>query len=167
MAVMTIDQVRQARQAAYDKLKREGYDPGLQITSKAQLIEVAKDMYDGMYQQERGAVNLHVHDGTGGMFVALLERIKDDALRAEIIKEVNQDDPTPGRHRSDNRYPGKITTGDVSLLVLRSWCTTQDIKTLGNIASGRTKYTDPRSLPDFMKTPAARGLYLGSLYAGQ
>lgn len=165
MAVMTIKQVHDARQAAYDRLKAAGYDPALQITSKRQFIEVAEDMYEGMWQQEAGAVNLHVHDGTGGMFVALLERIRDDGLRAEIIKEVNQDDPDPSRHRSTNRYPGKVTAGDVSLLVLRSGCTTSDISTLGRIANGNTKFTNPAGLPDFMKTPAARGLYIGSLYA--
>ena len=124
-------------------------------------------MYAGMRQQERGAVNLHVHDGTGGMFVALLERIGDDTLRNDIIREVNQDDPSIDRYRNQNRYPGKITAGDASLLVLRSGCTTADIHDLGKIANGRTKYTNPAGLPDFMKSPAARGLYLGSRFSQQ
>ena len=51
------------------------------------------------------------------------------------------------------------------MLVLRSWCTTQDIKELGRIADGNTKYSNPDGMPDFMKIPAARGLYLGSKFA--
>jgi hypothetical protein len=51
------------------------------------------------------------------------------------------------------------------MLVLRSGCTTADISELGRIATGHTKYTNPESYPDFMKSPAARGLYLGARFA--
>jgi hypothetical protein len=80
---------------------------------------------------------------------------------------VNQDDPDPQRWRGPNRYPGKLTAGKVSLLVLRSGCTTADIGELGRIARGSTKFTDPAGMPDFMKSAAARGLYVGSRHLRQ
>lgn len=167
MAVMTIAQVKQARQKAYDALQEHGYDPKIQIETKEQFVKIVKDIFGDLPQEVRGTIGLHVYDGTGGMFVGLLERIKDDTLRQAIIDEVTRDDPDPGRHRSTNRYPAKVTAGATSLLVLRSGCTTADIRELGRIASGNTKFTDPLGLPDFMKNPAARGLYIGSKYASQ
>jgi hypothetical protein len=166
MAVMTIPQVKQARQKAYDALKDKGYDPNIQIESKEQFVKIAKDIFGDMPQEVRGTIGLHVYDGTGGMFVGLLERIKDDTLRNAIIDEVTKDDPDPSRHRSTNRYPTKITAGAVSLLILRSGCTGADIRELSRIGSGNTKFTDPLGLPDFMKSPAARGLFIGSKFAG-
>ena len=167
MAVMTIPQVKQARQQAYDALKKHGYDPNLQIGSKEQFIQVAKDVFSDMHHERPGVIGLHVYNGTGGMFVALLERIKDDALRGAIIKEVNQDLKDPNVPSSSNRYPGKLSAGALSMIVLRSGCTTADISELSRIASGKTKYTDPGSYPDFMKSPASRGLFLGSRFAVQ
>jgi len=166
MAVMTISQVKQARQQAFDALKRKGYDPNIQIQSKEQFVKIAKDIFSDLPQEVRGTIGLHVYDGTGGMFVGLLERIKDDTLRQSIIDEVTQDDKDPARHRSTNRYPAKITAGATSLLILRSGCTSADIRELGRIASGSTKFTDPAGLPDFMTSPAARGLFIGSRFAG-
>ncbi len=165
MAVMTIPQVKQARQMAHDALKKHGYDPNLQIGSKEQFMEVAKDVFSDAHHERPGVIGLHVYNGTGGMFVALLERVKDDGLRNSIIKEVNQDDKNPANPPSSNRYPGKLTSGGVSMLILRSGCTTADISELGRISSGTTKYTDPASYPDFMKSPSSRGLFLGSKFA--
>lgn len=162
MAVMTISQVKEARQACYDRLQEKGYDPQLQITSKAQLIEVIKDVFEGIPAEQPGVIGLHVYDKTGGMFISLLERVADDALRMEVIKEVNQNDTS--RKGSSNRYPGKITAGDVSLLVLRSGCTTADISELGRTETSKTKFNDPAGMPDFMKTPAARGIFVGSAH---
>lgn len=164
MAVMTIPQVKQARQQAFDALKRHGYDPNLQIGSKEQFVQIAKDVYSDLPRERQGVIGLHVYDGTGGMFVALLERIKDDTLRNSIIHEVNQDANDASNPPGSNRYPGRLSAGAVSLLVLRSGCTTADIAELGRIATGHTKYTDPGSYPDFMRSPAARGLYLGSRF---
>ena len=167
MAVMTIPQVKAARIKAYEALEQKGYDPNLQIKSKEEFIKVAQDVFGDMHHERPGVIGLHVYNGTGGMFVSLLERIRDDSLRTEIIKEVNQDDRGPGRRPSSNRYPGKLSAGAVSMLVLRSGCTTADISELGRISSGRTKYTHPDALPDFMKTPSARGLFIGSLHMSQ
>jgi hypothetical protein len=165
MAVMTIPQVKQARQQAYDALRRHSYDPNLQIASKEQFVRVATDVFSDMAHERPGMIGLHVYNGTGGMFVALLERIKDDALRNAIIREVNTDASDASHPRGENRFPAKLTAGATSMMVLRSECTTLDISELGRIASGHTKYTDPASYPDFMKSPAARGLYLGSRFA--
>lgn len=167
MAVMTVPQVKQARQKAFDALKREGYDPNLQIQSKEQFIAVARDVFSKEHHEQPGVIGLHVYNGTGGMFVALLERVQDDALRNALIAEVNQDYRGPEAKPGPNRYPGKLSAGAVSMIVLRSGCTTSDIATLGRIATGSTKYTDPASYPDFMKSPAARGLFLGSKFAVQ
>lgn len=167
MAVMTIPQVKEARIKAYKALEKHGYDPSLQIKSKEEFIKVAQDVFSDIHHERPGVIGLHVYNGTGGMFVSLLERIRDDSLRSEIIKEVNQDDRSPNRRPSTNRYPGKLTAGNVSMLVLRSGCTTADISELGRIEGGRTKYTHPDALPDFMKDPAARGLFIGSFYADQ
>src|SRR6188474_1622540 len=100
MAVMTIPQVKQARQQAFDALKKHGYDPNLQIQSKEQFITVAKDIFSDMHHEQPGVIGLHVYNGTGGMFVSLLERIADDKLRGEIISEVNKDYAGPGVHAS-------------------------------------------------------------------
>jgi hypothetical protein len=165
MPVMTVEQVMKARLQCHQALKKHGYDPALQISSKEQFIQVAQDVFSDLPHEVPGNIGLHVYNGTGGMFVGLLERIGDDGLRQTIIREVNQDDPDPSRYRAGNRYPGKLTAGQHSLLVLRSGCTTADISELGRIETGRTKYTDPAGLPDFMKSAAARGLFIGSRHA--
>ncbi len=164
MAVMTIPQVKEARQMAADALKRHGYSPTLQIQAKEEFVKVVKDVFSDVHHEQPGVIGLHVYNGTGGMFIGLLERVQDDGLRNAIIKEVTALDNDPARVGGTNRYPAKISAGQTSLMLLLSGCTTSDISELGRIASRTTKFTDPDGMPDFMKSAAARGLYVGSRY---
>ena len=109
MAVMTIPQVKEARIKAYKALEKHGYDPNLQIKSKEEFIQVAQDVFSDIRHERPGVIGLRVYNGTGGMFVSLLERIRDDALRAEIIKEVNQDDRSPNRRPSASSWPPRFS----------------------------------------------------------